>query len=179
MGIKTTENGTTLRNRLMKSIVLAIRTLMQQGSPDKRSLDMAAYIVLALGKINETIETAVAAWEKRDYWVKADQFRQEWAWIDPSQTHGSIRCDDDLCRGYFVQVLQRVVFGEEVDGFIGRTNQAVCSPQVVNVSSSQQDIHVHQKTVNFRQVLDFLPGKTGEDEDGEESCLMYDFQKPG
>ena len=86
MGIKTTENGTTLRNRLMKSIVLAIRTLMQQGSPDKRSLDMAAYIVLALGKINETIETAVAAWEKRDYWVKADQFRQEWAWIDPSQT---------------------------------------------------------------------------------------------
>lgn len=86
MGIKTTENGTTLRNRLMKSIVLAIRTLMQQGSPDKRSLDMAAYIVLALRKINETIETAVAAWEKRDYWVKADQFRQEWAWIDPSQT---------------------------------------------------------------------------------------------
>ena len=86
MGIKTTENGTTLRNRLMKSIVLAIRTLMQQGSPDKRSLDMAAYIVLALGKINETIETAVAAWEKRDQWVKADQFRQEWAWIDPSQT---------------------------------------------------------------------------------------------
>lgn len=86
MGIKTTENGTTLRNRLMKSIVLAIRTLMQQGSPDKRSLDMAAYIVLALRKINETIETAVAAWEKRDYWLKADQFRQEWAWIEPSQT---------------------------------------------------------------------------------------------
>ncbi|HOF27949.1 MAG TPA: hypothetical protein PLY06_01185 [Anaerolineaceae bacterium] len=86
MGIKTTENGTTLRNRLMKSIVLAIRTLMQQGSPDKRSLDMAAYIVLALGKIDETINTAAVAWEKRDYWVKADQFRQEWAWIDPSQT---------------------------------------------------------------------------------------------
>ena len=86
MGIKTTENGTTLRNRLMKSIVLAIRTLMQQGSPDKRSLDMAAYIVLALGKIDETINTAAVAWEKRDYWVKADQFRQEWAWIEPSQT---------------------------------------------------------------------------------------------
>ncbi len=84
MAIKTTESGTTLRNRLARSIVLAIRTLMQQGGPDEKSLDMAAYIVLALEKINETIDAAVLAWEKRDYWVKADQFRQEWAWIEGS-----------------------------------------------------------------------------------------------
>ena len=84
MAIKTTESGTTLRNRLVRSIVLAIRTLMQQGSPDEKSLDMAAYIVLALEKINETIDAAMVAWEKRDYWVKADQFRQEWAWIEGS-----------------------------------------------------------------------------------------------
>jgi len=76
MAIKTTESGTTLRNRLARPIVLAIRTLMQQGNPDEKSLDMAAYIVLALEKINETIDTAVLAWERRDYWVKADQFRQ-------------------------------------------------------------------------------------------------------
>ncbi len=85
MTIKTTESGTTLRNRLARSIVLAIRTLMQQGSPDEKSLDLAAYIVLALEKIDETIDTAVLAWEKRDYWVKADQFRQEWAWIEGSR----------------------------------------------------------------------------------------------
>ncbi len=84
MAIKTTESGTTLRNRLARSIVLAIRTLMQQGSPDEKSLDMAAYIVLALEKIDETIDAAMVAWEKRDYWVKADQFRQEWAWIEGS-----------------------------------------------------------------------------------------------
>ena len=86
MALKTTESGTTLRNRLARSIVLAIRTLMRQGSPDEKSLDTAAYIVLALEKINETIDTAVLAWEKRDYWVKADQFRQEWAWIEGSHT---------------------------------------------------------------------------------------------
>ena len=85
MTVKTTESGTTLRNRLARSIVLAIRTLMQQGRPDEKSLDMAAYIVLALEKINETIEAAMIAWEKRDYWVKADQFRQEWSWIEGSQ----------------------------------------------------------------------------------------------
>lgn len=61
MTVKTTESGTTLRNRLARSIVLAIRTLMQQGSPDEKSLDMAAYIVLALEKINETIEAAMIA----------------------------------------------------------------------------------------------------------------------
>ena len=71
MAIKTTESGTTLRNRLARSIVLAIRTLMQQGRPDEKSLDMAAYIVLALEKINETVDAAMVAWEKRDYWVKA------------------------------------------------------------------------------------------------------------
>ena len=85
MALKTTESGTTLRNRLARSTVLAIRTLMQQGSPDEKSLDMAAYIVLALEKINETIDAAMVAWEKRDYWVKADQFRREWSWIEGSQ----------------------------------------------------------------------------------------------
>lgn len=86
MGIKTSESGTTLRNRLARSIVLAIRILMQQESPDEKSLDLAAYIVLALEKIDETIEAAMIACEKRDYWVKADQFRQEWAWIEGSHS---------------------------------------------------------------------------------------------
>lgn len=86
MTIKSSESGTTLRNRLIRSIVLAIRTLMQQGSPDAKSLDLAAYIVLALEEINKTIDTAATAWEKRDYWVKADQFRREWAWIEGSHT---------------------------------------------------------------------------------------------
>ena len=86
MTVKNTESGTTYRNRLTKSIVLAIRKLMQKGQPDKESLDMAAFVVLALEKIEESVDTSATAWEKRDYWVKADQFRQEWAWIDPSQT---------------------------------------------------------------------------------------------
>jgi hypothetical protein len=35
---------------------------------------------LALERIAATIDVSVAAWEKRDYWVKADKFRMEWAW---------------------------------------------------------------------------------------------------
>jgi hypothetical protein len=84
MSIKTTESGTTLRNRLNKSIVLAIRELMGQKAPDSNSLDMAAYVVLALEKIAESVDRSAEAWEKRDYWLKADQFRQEYLWIEPS-----------------------------------------------------------------------------------------------
>ena len=70
----------TERNRLCKSIVIAIRELMQQKEPDAHSLDLVAYIVLALGQITANIEKTVVAWEKRDYWLKADKFRQQWGW---------------------------------------------------------------------------------------------------
>ena len=79
--VKSIESGTTLRNRLNRSIVLAIRTLIQQASPDESSQDLAAYIVLALQKIEESVDSSAAAWEKRDYWLKADRFRMDWQWV--------------------------------------------------------------------------------------------------
>lgn len=82
MTIKSNESGTTFRNRLTKSIVLSIRKMMQKGQPDKESLDMAAYVVLALEKIEESVDLSAIAWEKRDYWLKADRFRMEWSWVE-------------------------------------------------------------------------------------------------
>jgi len=35
---------------------------------------------MALTEINQTVDTSVAAWEKRGYWVKADRFRLDWEW---------------------------------------------------------------------------------------------------
>ena len=82
MSVKQNESGTTYRNRLTKSIVLAIRRLMQKGQPDSESLDMAAFVVLALEKIEESVDSSATAWEKRDYWLKADRFRMEWGWTE-------------------------------------------------------------------------------------------------
>lgn len=70
------------RNRLVKSIVLAMRELMRQSEPDDHSRDLAAYIALALLEINGTVESSVAAWEKKGYWVKADRFRMDWMWTE-------------------------------------------------------------------------------------------------
>ncbi len=68
------------RTRLSKSIVLCIRELAKQSKVTSETKDQAAFIALALQSISEGIDASVAAWEKRDYWVKADKFRMEWMW---------------------------------------------------------------------------------------------------
>jgi hypothetical protein len=68
------------RTRLTKAIVIAIRELAKQTEPNAEARDLAAFIALALQTIAEGIDISVAAWEKRNYWVKADRFRMEWAW---------------------------------------------------------------------------------------------------
>lgn len=68
------------RKKLSREVVLAIRELMQQGEIDEQTRDLAAFISLTLEQIHETIDITVTAWEKRDYWIKADRFRLDWAW---------------------------------------------------------------------------------------------------
>jgi len=68
------------RTYLTKAIVIAIRELARQTDPGKEARDQAAFIALALKTIAAGIDESVLAWEKRDYWVKADRFRMEWAW---------------------------------------------------------------------------------------------------
>ena len=68
------------RTRLTKAIVLSIRELAKQTDVTNEAKDLAAFIALALKTISEGIDESVAAWEKRDYWVKADKFRMEWMW---------------------------------------------------------------------------------------------------
>ena len=77
-----TQNIGQQRTKMLKAIVISIRELMQQSEPDDKTRDLAAFIALALAVVADTIEKTVAPWEKRDYWVKADRFRREWAWTE-------------------------------------------------------------------------------------------------
>lgn len=38
-------------------------------------------LVFLLREIKETVDESVAAWEKRDYWMKAERFLRDWMWI--------------------------------------------------------------------------------------------------
>ena len=72
------------RTRLIKSIVLCIRGMAKMSEVNTEAKDMAAFIALALHSISEGIDVSVTAWEKRNYWVKADKFRMEWVWAGQS-----------------------------------------------------------------------------------------------
>lgn len=68
------------RTRLTKAVLIAIRELARQAGPNAEARDQAAFISLALQSIARGIDVSVAAWERRDYWIKADRFRMEWSW---------------------------------------------------------------------------------------------------
>ena len=69
-----------LRAQLIKGIVLSIRELARQTGTGAETRDIAAFIAIALKTISDGIDVSVTAWEKRDYWIKADKFRMEWMW---------------------------------------------------------------------------------------------------
>jgi len=68
------------RRRLLQMLAQTVRALAQHAQPDDQARDMVAFLILTLDEIAATVETTTAAWEKRDYWLKADQFRLAWEW---------------------------------------------------------------------------------------------------
>jgi hypothetical protein len=74
------DNAGKLRMMLQRATLLALREMMKQTDTNATTYDLAAFIAMNLLAIHATVESSVAAWEKRGYWVKADRFRREWSW---------------------------------------------------------------------------------------------------
>lgn len=74
------ENPTKIRNRNRRTIAELLRRLSQKPQVDAEAKDMAATIVFALQEIAEGVDQTVRAWEKRDYWMKAERFLRDWEW---------------------------------------------------------------------------------------------------
>jgi hypothetical protein len=81
--INTADPG-KLRSQHRRTIAEVLRHLMFKRQFDDEAKDMAAALVFALRGIADTIETTVTAWEKRDYYLKADRFRLDWEWVSPA-----------------------------------------------------------------------------------------------
>ncbi|MGH2543101.1 MAG: hypothetical protein ACRDIB_09900 [Ardenticatenaceae bacterium] len=73
----------TQRNRLRRTIAEALRRLLEKPTLDQESKDLTALIVFSLRAIGENIDSSARAWEKRDYYLKADRFRRDWEWVGP------------------------------------------------------------------------------------------------
>ncbi|NOZ05788.1 MAG: hypothetical protein GXP41_05480 [Chloroflexi bacterium] len=79
--IVNTDGPGQKRNRHRRTIAEALRHLMEKPEVDEESKDLAALIVLSLREIDRSVDQTAVAWEKRNYFVKADRFRREWAWV--------------------------------------------------------------------------------------------------
>ena len=71
------------RNKAAREIVLCIRTAASCQDQDQL-LDLMAHIASSLEIIEGSIEQSVTAWEKRNYWLKADRYRMKWEWVQPA-----------------------------------------------------------------------------------------------
>ncbi len=69
------------RNQLRRTIAEMLRSLTLKSELDPEAKDMAATLVLALREISQTVEESTIAWEKRNYFLKADRFRRQFEWI--------------------------------------------------------------------------------------------------
>lgn len=89
-----------LRNQQRRTIAEALRLLMYKRSIDQEARDMAATIVFSLREIAESIEVTTAAWEDRDYYLKADRFRLEWEWVKPT----AARLQEVIIKGHWAEL---------------------------------------------------------------------------
>jgi hypothetical protein len=81
--INTDSNGKR-RNQIMRTAAEILRRLSLKTEIDEEVRDMTALLVFLFREMDEGIEESAAAWEKRDYWLKADEFRQRWNWAGRS-----------------------------------------------------------------------------------------------
>jgi hypothetical protein len=92
------------RSQHMRTLAELLRRLASKPSVDEEAKDMAAAMVFLLRDIDEGIDVSTLAWEKRDYWLKADRFRIEWEWA------GQAAADiEDLIRNEAWDLLPRLM----------------------------------------------------------------------
>jgi hypothetical protein len=73
-------NPTKIRNQHRRTIAEILRRLSEKSAIDAETKDMAAMLVYLLRDIFAGVEQTAQAWEKRDYWMKAERFLREWSW---------------------------------------------------------------------------------------------------
>lgn len=78
--IVRTESGATRRRRILNGMAQALRAVAQRAEvSDDETREVLAFLALSLAELDESIEETAGAWERREYWLKVDRFRSEWA----------------------------------------------------------------------------------------------------
>ena len=81
-----TTNPTRQRAAVLKRMASAIREHSGPDGSGKDSPELAEQLIPHLKEIRESVNRTAEAWEKRDYWLKADAFRRQWRWVEETLT---------------------------------------------------------------------------------------------
>lgn len=68
----------------MQGVAHSLNWAAQSNDQDGDIKDVSAFIILGLKEIVDSVDQSASAWEKRDYWLKADKFRLDWIWAEHS-----------------------------------------------------------------------------------------------
>jgi len=75
-----TDSTGAQRQRWRRTVAEALHRLVAKRDLDDEARDLAAIIVFALREIAAGVEQSASVWDKRHYYIKADQLRAEWEW---------------------------------------------------------------------------------------------------
>jgi hypothetical protein len=75
-------NPSTQREKSIRMIASVLQEYSGADRSGREALDMAAFILEQLKVLSNSVDQTALAWEKRDYWVKADAFRRQWSWVE-------------------------------------------------------------------------------------------------
>lgn len=78
------QSASSRRKKIMQTVAHALNWAARSLGEKSDIKEVAAYAILSLRQITESVDQTATAWEKRDYWLKADKFRLEWLWADRS-----------------------------------------------------------------------------------------------
>ena len=82
--IVATDGPGKARHHHRRTVAEAVRRLSRKAKLDEEAKDLAAVIVYSLLEIADSIDRTTEAWEKRDYYMKAERFREQWRWLEPT-----------------------------------------------------------------------------------------------
>lgn len=91
-----TDNPGRKRNHALRTCAEILRHLSQKRELDDEAKDMLAHVVYNLREIDATIQHSAEVWEGRNYWVKAEELRTNWDWVNTlSDRITALLTDDD------------------------------------------------------------------------------------
>jgi hypothetical protein len=77
-----TTNASTVREQSIRMIASVLPEFAVAKRSEADALDLGAFLFANLKNIAGSVDQTALAWEKRDYWVKADAFRRQWGWVE-------------------------------------------------------------------------------------------------